>query len=668
MSRPSSTNAPERRLTTGRSRVRLLLVRQSLATSSEKSRVRRPDSQGEEGAQRCPRVPGCGLERPTIALLAVLDSGGGTARRLPGALAEDMGMDDESDSPSDAEADQRAQKAGVSDSIAEREAESDGEGPSTALVELLPGVAVVFGKVPDALKLNLVDFGLVPAVDRNQLTTTLGSIVGNTTTIGGNLANAMSSAQGLYRVSSSTQALLSNGGVLAVKDGANLGSVWMNGELVAQARFIPVSAVSAASALAAIGPAVAMVALQMQLNEISGLVRTNIALATQVLGTVRNEQWAELTGHVDAIDRALLQAREVESIPSSLWDTISGDEAALRKQVDLYRRHIAGHLRKIDQQDLRARREYLDANAEAIVFDAHALISSLKAWTGYKALQAGRARTAADDPTEALLVDVIVRDTRNELEPALAEATRLVDAVTRELSLSAELTGPTTTPLTRRRKDREAARITSAELLKAIEPLADALRPPPMTVGVPPVGCSLMDLDLDPYLRVLRWVLDQDETLRGIGFCHERDDADLVHAVGRRTMGRINPEQWATLIVITDRHVITSQAGTFRREGRVGLRIPLDEVRYVRARTSRGGGRRAELDIATRTLGLKWGFHPDTDEVQVDALAALLAESMRLPDAEREALIQRPRVQISAAAGGDLAKSGANTLAEPSGS
>lgn len=577
-------------------------------------------------------------------------------------------MDDESDSPSDAEDDQRAQTAGVSDSIAEREAESDGEGPSTALVELLPGVAVVFGKVPDALKLNLVDFGLVPAVDRTQLTTTLGSIVGNTATIGGNLANAMSSAQGLYRVSSSTQALMSNGAVLAVKDGANLGSVWMNGKLVAQARFIPVSAVTAASALAAIGPAVAMVAIQMQLNEISVLVRTNIALTTQVLGTVRNEQWAALSGHVDAIDRALSQAREVESIPSSLWDTISGDEAALRKQVHLYRRHVASHLQKIDQQDLRARREYLEANAEAIVFDAHALISSLKAWTGYKALQAGRARTAGpNDPTEALLVDVIVRDTGNELEPALAEATRLVDAVTRELHLSAELTGPTTIPLTRRRKDRNSARITSAELLKVIEPLADALRPPPKTVGVPPVVCSLTDLDLDPYLRVLRWVLDQDETLRCIGFCYERDDADIVHAVGQRTVGRINPEQWATLIAVTDRRVITSPAGTFRREGRTSLRIPLDDVRYVRARTSRGGGRRAELDVATRTLDLKWGFHPDTVEVQVDALAALLAESMRLPDAEREALIQRPRAQLSAAAGGDLANSGANTLAEPSG-
>ena len=43
------------------------------------------------------------------------------------------------------------------------------------------------------------------------------------------------------------------------------------------------TAVSAAQTAAAIGPALAMVALQMQLSEITGLVRTNIALTSQVL-------------------------------------------------------------------------------------------------------------------------------------------------------------------------------------------------------------------------------------------------------------------------------------------------------------------------------------------------------------------------------------------------
>lgn len=515
------------------------------------------------------------------------------------------------------------------------------EGPSAALVEVLPGVAVVFGDLPESLLLDLVDFGVVPASDRRQLAATLGSIVGSTAGVAGSIASAVSSAQGLYRVGSTTQALLSNGAVLAVKDGANLGSVWMNGKLVAQARFIPVAAVSVASAAAAIGPAVAMVALQMQLNQITGLVRTNVALTSQTLGTVLREQWAELSGHVAAIDRALAQAREIESVPASLWDTVSGNEAALRKQVDLYRRHVGSHLGKIDQPHARARREYLEANAETIAFDSHALMSSLKAWTGYKALHAGKARTAGpDDADEARLVDLIVRDTRQELEPALAEATRLVDAVTRELRLIAELTGPSKIPLSRKGKDHRAARLVSTEMLRTIEPLADALRPPPPVVSPPAILCSLKDLDLDPYLRALRWVVDQDETLRSIAFCHQRDEADLVASVGQNVVSRIDPEQWATLVVVTDRRILTSRAGEFRREGRIGRQIPVDDVRYVRVRTGRGEGKRAELDLVTRVVDLRWSFHPETDDAQVEALAAVLAASMRLPDDERDALIR----------------------------
>ena len=40
---------------------------------------------------------------------------------------------------------------------------------STVLAEVLPGVAVVFGEVPAELELDLIDFGLVPAADRKEI-------------------------------------------------------------------------------------------------------------------------------------------------------------------------------------------------------------------------------------------------------------------------------------------------------------------------------------------------------------------------------------------------------------------------------------------------------------------------------------------------------------------
>ncbi len=114
--------------------------------------------------------------------------------------------------------------------------------------------------------------------------------------MGGNLANAFASVEGVYRLSDATQAVLKAGGTLAVKDGANIGAVFLDGKIVHQARLIPVTKVSAAQKLANLGPALAMVALQLQLSEVAGLARTNIALTNQVLTTLYREQWSTLTG------------------------------------------------------------------------------------------------------------------------------------------------------------------------------------------------------------------------------------------------------------------------------------------------------------------------------------------------------------------------------------
>ena len=472
----------------------------------------------------------------------------------------------------------------------------------------------------------------------------------------GNLGNAFAGVQGLYRISDATQALLKAGGTLAVKDGANLGAVFANGKIVAQARFLPMPAVSAAQTAAAIGPALAMVALQMQLSEVTGLVRTNIALTSQVLTAIRNEQWSELTGLVATIDRAVDQAGEVESVPDSLWHNVAGSEASLRKQLDLYRRNVRDHVGQIDRPDTR-RREYLQTNAEAIVFDAHALLSSVKAWTGYQAIRAGKARAAGrDDADEARLVDVIARDTRTELDSALAETTSLVDSLTRELRILAELPGPGTLPLTGKWKDSKAARQTSARLLEAIGLLADALRPPPPRLEAPGVVCAPKSLDLQPYLRILRWFLEGDETLRVLGFPDQLDALGPISALlggaKEKLAAAMDKAGAKTLVAVTDRRIITARANAFLDQGEIRQDVPIDHVRYVRAATTQDKNARLAIDLITRDENIRWLFHADIDNTHVGALAAVLAESMTIPDSEREELRGRHHTPIEASAKG----------------
>jgi len=539
---------------------------------------------------------------------------------------------------------------------------------STVLAEVLPGVAVVFGEVPAELKLDLIDFGLVSAADRKQLSIVLASI-GNTATVAGNLGNAFASMQGLYRINDATQALLKAGGTLAIKDGANLGTVISSSGL-AQARFIPVTAVSAAQAAAAIGPALAMVALQMQLSEITGLVRTNIALTSQVLTTIRNEQWAELTGLVATVDRAVDQAREVGSVPTSLWDTVAGRKADLHKQRDQYRLNVGNHVRQIHRLDTHGRREYLETNAEAILFDANALLSSVKAWTGYQALHAARARAAGpEDAGEARLVDAIARDTRKELDSALAETTSLVDSLTRELRITAELPGRDTLPLTGKRRDSKAARQTSALLLEAIEPLADALHPPAPPLEAPDVVCAPKSLDLEPYLRILRWFLEDGETLRVLGFPDQLDalgQIGVILGVAKEKLAAARDKAAAkTLVAVTDRRIITAKTNAFLEQSEIRQDVPIDRVRYVRAATPQDESGRLAIDLITRDENIRWLFHADIDNTQVNALAAVLAESMTIPDVERDELQRRRYAPIEA---GKKGESTGTRSTEPTGS
>ena len=510
---------------------------------------------------------------------------------------------------------------------------------STTLVEVTPGVAVVFGEVPDGLELISLD--MVPSFDRAQLSTALGAF-GNAGTIVGNVAEAVSSAQGLFRVNEATLSLLKSGGQMAAKDGAKLGAIFKNGELVAQARFIPAS-MTAATAIAAIGPAVAMIALQMQLGEISGLVRSNIQLTTQTLKAIRNEQWAELEGLAESVDEAVKETRELDAITDSVWEPIAPSGPNIRKQLKLYRKNVAGHVQELGKLDGRARRQYLESNAEAIVFDTYALISSLKTHAEYQAVRAALARTrSTNDESEAQLFDRIARNTPVEIDESLSEIRSLTESLVRELRIIAELPGRATVPLTKKRKDAKASQLTCRQLLEAIDPLANMLQPAVEMPAVPAAVCAPEGLELDPYLHILRWFLEDGETLRSVAFPYEmgtHNFAGVVPAILARRVdatwdalapGRASAivEKFAssTFIAVTDRRIVTANPGKLLKRGELGPIYSLDDVRNVRGRSHRGAGVRPTIYVATEERDLHWMFPDSAEHEDIDSLAAALSE------------------------------------------
>lgn len=512
------------------------------------------------------------------------------------------------------------------------------EGPAgTALVEVVPGTAVVFGETPGGL--DLIPFRLISPADQAAI----GSAIAATSAVlnvGGQVATQLAQAQGLVRLAPQTLRALEAGARPIQSGGYNIGVLAAkdSGQFAAQVRWLPAGqGAQVAGVVASLGPAVAMIAIQVQLNEISGLVRENLALTETVLKSVRHEQWAELTGLEHAITNALAEANAVGHVTPLLWENISGYEADLRKQRDLFRRHVESHAAELAKRDEhKERRQYVEKNGEAVLLDLHSLLMAHKAWFEYQALRAGRARLSADDePNDAKLLEAIVDNARREYDKVVEEMNAVLEPLNRELWILAELPGKRTIPFTKSRRSAADVARMAEELLKAVSRLSDSFWQQPAPLEPPSTVCVDEGDRLEQDLRILRWYLRPDEPLDAIATAGEVGLGGALNGLGvARRLGANG-----VLVAVTPERVLTADLSEFRNQGVVDRSVPCGEIRYVRFRDDDPAGQ-AEVDLITRTENLTWRFGKDSaSESSVRRLAALLATRMEIPQVERDELL-----------------------------
>lgn len=502
------------------------------------------------------------------------------------------------------------------------------ESVESALVEVAPGTALVFGQVPEGL--DLIPFSLISPADQAAI----GDVVAATSAIlnvGGQLASGLTQAQGLVRLAPETLRALQAGATPIQSGGYNIGVLAaQNGKFAAQVRWLPATGATAAGVLASLGPAIAMIAIQVQLSEISGLVKQNLALTETVLKSVRREQWAELSGLEETVTEALNSANVAGGVIPGVWENISGKDADLRKQRNLFRDHVKDHSTELaKRKGHQERRQYIEKNGEAILLDLHSLLLAHKSWFEYQALRAGRARLQADeDPREEKLLRSIIDNAQAEYDQTVEQMAMLLDTLNRELGILAELPGKLTIPFTRsRRSAKDVARM-AQQLLFAVERLSDSVRSQPVPLEQPNT-CFVDDADqLDQDLRILGWHLDGDDSLIAIATAQDRSTSGLLPAA----------IQQRVLIALTQKRVLVAELSEFRKHGVVRRSVWNDEIRYVRFRDDDGTGR-AEVDLITKGDNFTWRFAKGSaSEKAVKGLGALLADRMYVPDSERNAM------------------------------
>lgn len=507
--------------------------------------------------------------------------------------------------------------------------------PETALVEVAPGAALVFGSIPTGL--DVLPVSLLKPAELERMSIALNTATG-ILNVGAQGLPALMNAKGLVRLAPETLKAMQAGAV-PVKDGAyNLGVLaGQNGKFATQVRWMPAAGANAAGVVAALGPALAMLAIQAQLNQLTGLVQKNIELTSSVLKAHRIEQWSELAALDEAVSGALREARDVGSVTNLIWGNLGGKEAELRKTRKYFVNMVSDHTRTLATKERHTdRRDHLRQHAAAILADVHGMLTAQNAWYSYQALRAGHAhRTAAVEPDDAKLLAMIARDAPVEHHKALDAAADLVDELLMEVNILAALDGKKTLPFGKQKKAASEVAAMAGALRDAVDGLRHGLpRPVKEELAIPDVAAFAPDDEVpDRLLEVLRWHLTADEELLALGAASQQ---------GWLWSGSV-------FAAVTDRRLLVANAGDILDKGVVEQSIPLEDVRYVRysAGTTKESPR-VEVFTPSADVRLEFGSwaRSDKDRTPVEQIAQLLADASHTPEAEK-AIVSASKAQAA---------------------
>lgn len=471
----------------------------------------------------------------------------------------------------------------------------------TIILPLKDDYALVVG--PNTKGLEKIDSSLVGDRALNDLIASIGegaSLSGGAASA----ANAIQHMSGLYRLDAVTKAQLAAGNALTkTADGRLIGTVRnAGGQITRQARLIPVSAPQIAGAIAAIGPAIAMVAMQMQLNNISKQVSTVQQTALQTKRILEDWHNADFQGTRQVILRISHKSTEEGTISNTNWEQISGLSNDIERHRNYYKDRIQRHIQELrgSQNDVSARRNYITKNQESILFDSLAAFNCIQTWFYYFQLAHERARMMGEQPT------LTHNEIRAEVEEDLAAQRKLLRALMRELRIIAELPGGWTAPASGKKKEAHLSKTMAKESIEALELLAQQLGIKENPAPAPDITCAPDDYDTSPYTKILHWYLDEGEELKALTFPVDRLSHRRLATRADLFTNTVNTLAWLVLpdakdstdrslgwfgrkigqtiavapemVAVTDRRIITADPQEFIQKGIVKEEFSINDV------------------------------------------------------------------------------------------
>ena len=438
----------------------------------------------------------------------------------------------------------------------------------TIIVPLDNDYAIVVGS--NTKDLEKIDSSLVADRALNDLIASIGegaSLTGGAASA----ANAIQHMSGLYKLDAVTKAQLAAGNALTkTADGRLIGTVRNASGQISLARLIPVSAPQIAGAIAAIGPAIAMVAVQMQLDSISKQVSTVQRTALQTQRMLKDWQNASFHGTQQAVLRIYRKSTKEGTVSNTNWEQINGLSNDIERHRNYYKQRIKTHAQELQncQNDVSKRRNYITQHQESILFDTFAALNCIQTWCCYFQLAHERARIKGEQPT--LTYD----EMRAEVEDDLKEQRTLLHALMRELRIISELPGASSFFPLQKQQDKTVSSNTATQLLKQLNELAQQLGIQENPVPIPDATCVPANYDVSPYTKILRWYLDEGEELEALTFPIDKLSHRLLATRADQFANTVNNLAWLVLPRAKDSTDWSRRDWLVRRVGQTMLVAP----------------------------------------------------------------------------------------------
>lgn len=491
--------------------------------------------------------------------------------------------------------------------------------PSTALVELENGLALLVGDhVPEGV--DLIPFTFLDSATLAAVSTAAGTAVGLGSVAAQGVDAAMH-AQGLVRLAPETIAALKTATPI-VKDGWNLGTLTSGGQFAAQVRWLPATAATTASVVAAMGPAISLMVIQAQLNQIADIAEHNLELTSKVLEVVRRDQWSSVTGYYKTLIREFGHARQIKGVTDAIYQEVRGYEGELTSQWDAFKTAVQQHATSLrSKRGHQDRQKYLVDNGQAIIADAQALLLAQTSWFVHQAMRAANlSRTAGYNPQDEMLLNNLIAEVQELHEKTLDETNWLLDQLAREFTVIGELSGKKTFKIgATARAAKDATQIVRQlqQALASVRGQDAPKEPQPLTLPSILVFENKVPKEL---VRILPLRLYAEEQVLALA------DASC--------------DRWKFLgacwVAITDQRLLITKQDSLRQTGAIDLPIRASDIRYVRRHNPKNSAPIVDVITKSANLTLRFPAWAKSDPARLEAgrMAELLASFMNLPNSE----------------------------------